>query len=773
LGLVISLGATGFVRRSAAAPQDPRGAEEASITRLTTGLLEHSQFAHHPFDRELAGALLDRYLDALDGSRSLFLQSDVDKFAGYRSVLAQDTRGAGDTHVAQAIFERYLERLGQQVAYVTGELRTGSFDFTGHDVYSFDREHAPRPGDLTAAEALWRQQLRAEYLQEKLGGKRPSVVVSTLTKRYAQQLKTARSLHPEEVLEIYLDALTHVYDPHSDYLGHEQMDSLSIAMNLSLVGIGATLEASEGYCKILSLVPGGPAARSGLLKAGDRIVAVAQPGQEPIDVVNMPLSRAVELIRGPKGSPVTLEVIPSGAADGSPPRTVSIMRDEVKLEDQAAKARIVDLPTGHGDTVRLGVIDLPSFYADMSGHNGARRRSATADVARLLAKLKDEHVRGVVLDLRRNGGGSLDEAITLTGLFIRKGPVVQTRDQAGDVEVGADPDPAVAYDGPLVVLTSRFSASASEILTGALKDYGRALVVGDSSTFGKGTVQNIIPLARVMDRMGLAHAYDPGALKVTISKFYRPSGASTQLRGVASDIVLPSPSDFRDVSESALKDPLPWDTVPPAPYERLDRVQPYVGELRQRSARRVAGEQDFAFVADDVARLRHNLATKSVSPNEAERRAEMARDKASHEEREREELTLHASEPRTYDITLEDAASPGLPAPVAFTKDGKETSPAASTAARPGPGEPAVDQDEDESIELTECERILADYVDLSRSPGLRGAHRATNSGWPSHSRLALALRLKLVASSPNEDPPSPVHCRRTPASRAHDRRLP
>jgi carboxyl-terminal processing protease len=707
-GLALVFAAVALGGRSAAKPPSP-STTDANITRLTTSFLEHSQFAHHPFDRELAGTFLDRYLDSLDGARSLFLQTDVNDFAAYRASLAQETREAGDTRPAQAIFTRYLERMRQRVTFVTDMLGTAKFEFTGHDVYSFDRKQAARPADLTAAQDLWREQLRAEYLQEKLGDKRPDQIVSTLTRRYAQQLETMKALGPDEVLEIYLDALAHVYDPHSDYMGREQMESFSIGMNLSLFGIGATLESADGYCTIRDLVPGGPAARSALLKPGDRIVAVAQAGKEPVDVMNMPLSHTVELIRGPKGTTVTLKILPAGATDGALPTSASIVRDEVKLQDQEAKARIVDLPTGKGATLRLGVIDLPSFY---NGQDGAARRSATADVARLLGKLKAEHVQGIALDLRRNGGGSLEEAISLTGLFIRKGPVVQTRDQAGNIEVGTDNDPAVAYDGPLVLLTSRFSASATEILAGALQDYGRALVVGDSSTFGKGTVQNIVPLARVMDQIGLAHTYDPGALKVTISKFYRPSGASTQLRGVASDIVLPSTSDFSQVSESALKDPLPWDVVPPASYERLNRVQPYVAQLRNDSARRIAANKDFGSLAGDIARLKHNLDTQSVSLNEADRRRNLAEDKARHEERERENLALGAKRPTTYAITLENASSPGLPPPVVRTNDA-DTAPSARSSATDEPDELPSARLSADDIVLNEAERILGDYVDL------------------------------------------------------------
>ncbi len=586
LALLTAVGQLGFTSAvwggQPASKASPTDATEANITLVTAGFLEHSQLSHHPLDTELAGKFLDRYLDDLDASRSLFLQSDIRELSTYRATLAEAIHKNGDTSAAHAIFARYIERLGQRVAYVTKLLRTEKLDFTGHEVYAFDREHDERPRDLQAAEKIWRQQIRAEYLQEKLAGKSPDEIVHTLLRRKAHLLATMKTMTGSEVIEIFLDALAHVYDPHTDYLGHEQMESLTISMNLSLFGIGAALETEDGYCKIHELLPGGPALRSGQLKPGDRILAVAQSKGEPVDVTNMPISRTVELIRGPKGTTVKLTILPVGAAEGSVTKTVSLVRDEIKLEDQEAKARILDLSTEKGRTLRLGVIDLPSFYADMGGRKGAEPRSATADVARLLAKLKNEHVRGVILDLRGNGGGSLEEAISLTGLFIRQGPVVQTRGLEGQIEVGSDNDPAVQYDGPLIVLTSRFSASASEILVGALKDYGRALVVGDSSTFGKGTVQSILPLGMMMDRAGFAHAYDPGALKVTMSKFYRPNGASTQLRGVTSDIVLPSPSDLSDVNESSLKDPLPWDSVPAVAHEQLNRVQPYLATLRER-----------------------------------------------------------------------------------------------------------------------------------------------------------------------------------------------
>jgi carboxyl-terminal processing protease len=695
-------------------PNEPT--TEANITRLTTDILERSQFAHHPLDTELAGKFLDSYLDALDGTHSLFLQTDVKDFAVYRATLAQVTRNSGDTSAARAILARYLERLEQQNVFASNLLQTADkFDFTSHDTYSLDREHADRPADLAAAQALWTEQLRAEYLQEKLEDAAPAKIVETLKRRYAEQLATMKALDAEEVLDIYLNALAHVYDPHSDYLGHEQMESLSIAMNLALFGIGATLETVDGYCEIRELVPGGPAARSGLLKPGDRIIDVAQAGKPPVEIKNMPLSRTVELIRGAKGTPVTLTILPEGAADGSLPKQVPLVRDEIKLEDEQASARILDLPAGSkGPKLRLGVLDLPSFYANMGDDDGSEHRSVTADVAKLLVKLKAEKVQGLVIDLRRNGGGSLNESISLTGLFIHQGPVVQTRGPTGAVRVDSDDDSGELYDGPLVLLTSRFSASASEIFTGALQDYGRAVVVGDSSTFGKGTVQTVLPLSHIMDEAGLSHAYDPGALKVTIQKFYRPSGASTQLRGVVSDIILPSTSDFSDVSESAMQNPLPWDTVPAAPHEHFNWVEPYIGSLRQTSSARVASEKAFAYLQDDVTQLRKNLATKSVSLNEADRRAEIARNKARQAERDQESKALRVSAPVAYDITLKNAVLPGLPAATVFTDDPVTTTSKGSPPVSRSLENRKTDSSSVDDIILNESVRILADYVGLS-----------------------------------------------------------
>jgi carboxyl-terminal processing protease len=433
----------------------------------------------------------------------------------------------------------------------------------------------------------------------------------------------------------------------------------------------------------------------------------------------MPLTRIVALIRGPKGSIVTLTILPAAGAR----KTVRLTRAEVKLEDQQAKARLVELPRAGAKPLRLGVIDLPSFY---SGSDNSGRGGATADVARLLAKLEAEKVEGLVLDLRRNGGGSLQEAVDLTALFIGGGPVVQTRDAENAVEVEAAKGATARYKGPLVVLTSRFSASASEIVAGALQDYGRAVVVGDPSTFGKGTVQTIMPLARVMDQAALSHGFDPGALKLTIGKFYRPSGASTELRGVESDIVIPAASGVLPVGESKLDDPLPWDTVPASRYKPFGAVAPHLGALRDASARRVAADSAFDELRPEIARLKARLDDKSVSLNEAQRRRERADDKAFEKAIAAKVEAEEAAIP-VYEITVKAAALPGLPPRLASTAKPAAGGAASNSGADVDAAETAGARAAD-GLVLDESVRILADYVGLlarPASPGGAGGHRA------------------------------------------------
>jgi carboxyl-terminal processing protease len=507
-----------------------------------------------------------------------------------------------------------------------------------------------------------------------------------LAHRYEGQWQTIRRLKKNQVLEVYLDALARVYDPHSDYFGREEWENFNIGMKLSLGGIGGTLQAKDGYSVISNLVPGGPAALSGLLKSGDRIVAVAQGKSEPVNVMGMPPTQVVELIRGLKGSTVRLTIIPAGANE-SIRKTVSLVRDEVKLADEHAKASIIDLPQTGDTALRVGVIDLPSFY----GTGGEIAKGSSADTARLIKKLKREGTRGLILDLRHNGGGSLEEAIQLTGLFIPSGPVVQTWMAGDDVEIGTSPESSALYDGPLVVLTSRLSASASELVAGALQDYRRALIVGDSSTFGKGTVQTIVPLKALLHHRGL------GAVKFTICKFYRPSGASTQLKGVVSDIVLPSETDLPGISESRLPNAMSWNLMPPTTYTKFDSLPPVLAMLREKSLARVTSDPAFRLVGEELAMAKKLEEAKSISLNEAERRQEKAQADQIKGDMNKLLLAKAARKPPTYDITLTKVDSAGLPP--------SRTSASSAVTAEPLEHNPDVD------IELSETENILADYI--------------------------------------------------------------
>ena len=538
-------------------------------------------------------------------------------------------------------------------------------------------------------------------------------IVKIITRRYNRQWRMLRDFDSDDVLQVYLNALAHTYDPHSDYMGKSATDNFNISMKLSLFGIGALLRSEDGYVKIQELMPG-PAMKSKKIKPNDKIVAVAQGTNEPVEVVDMKLNKVVELIRGPKGSEVRLTVVPADAADLSVRKVVALVRDEIKLEDQEAKARIIDMPQGQGKSMRLGVIDLPSFYADLDSRR-AGRKSTTTDVGRLLNKLKQENVQGIVLDLRRNGGGSLEEAINLTGLFIKEGPVVQVQDPDGRVTVDSDVDPELAYEGPLVVLTSRFSASASEILAAALQDYGRAVVVGDASTHGKGTVQSLLRLSPLV-RPHTTN--DLGSLKYTIRKFYRVTGLSTQREGVTPDIVLPSINSYTDTGEAAMPNALPGGEIPKADYKAANVVSNSLAELRRRSEERVAKDRDFAFVRDEIDRYKKVKEDKTVSLNEADRFKEKKENEARAEARKKDLKGRGEPEYTTYDITLKLADQPGLPAPTVRTN----TVAAKEGRPKPHPAEDLVDEEEKDDgvpapdMTLEETKRILMDLVVLSRN---------------------------------------------------------
>ncbi len=685
------------------------GRDDGAIARIVARILQDGHYSRKKLNDETSSLFLDRYLDALDPLRLCFIKSDMDDFERYRTTLDDALLAQGSTAAGNHIFARLLERVTQQTEFALDYLKNEKFEFTGTDTYAPERKDAPRPADLAEAKELWKARLRYEFLQEKLANAKPGDIVTTLSRRYERFLKSLKQYDSDDVLQLFLTSLARVYDPHSDYMGRAMFEDFGINMKLSLFGIGALLGTEDGYCEVKEITPGGPADQSKLIHAGDRIVGVAQGDGDYVDVIDMKLSRVVDMIRGEKGTVVRLKVIPAGA-DLATRKEIKLVRAEIKLEEQEAKAKVVEVPSAGGPK-RIGVIDLPSFY-EGGGRGGVPPKKASADVLRLINKLKQEKISGLVLDLRRNGGGSLGEAINLSGLFIKDGPVVQVRDSDGTSEEDRDPDPGIAYDGPMVVLTSRMSASASEILAGALQDYGRAVLVGDSSTHGKGTVQSLLPLGPYMrERGALAAGSDPGALKVTIQKFYRVSGASTQLKGVVPDVVLPSINSHLEIGEASLENPLPWDQIAPAKFKPLGWVNPYLDQIRKRSASRVAANPDFKFIETEGAKLEERRAIKAVSLNEDVRKKEREETLARVEARKKELKARKADTSRVALITLK-----GVDAnvPLKFQASGVT----ASTTTRRKP----VTEDDDEGLPTTgavdahlkEAESILLDLLSLS-----------------------------------------------------------
>ncbi len=650
------------------------GPNDARIAHVAARLLEEFHYSQQPLDEGISEKFFDGYIDSLDPRHENFLQSDLAEFDIYRTNLDKLTleHGTADLTPAFAVYDRYAERIQQHDAYVMDLLKEDKFKFNSDEKIMLDRRHAPFPKDLAEAETLWKQRLRYEYLQEKLSReiittndsfvvKLPAAAITnipaTLERHYEWNLRMTTNWDSDGVLTAYLNGLCHAYDPHSDYFSAPKAQDFSIGMNLSLFGIGAQLGEDDGYCTIRSLVPGGPAAKSKQVFENDRIIAVAQGDKPPVDVVDMDLEKVVQQIRGSKGTEVRLTISP--VTDRSARKVVTFIRDEIKLEDSEAKAKLIEYPDGK----RIGIIDLPSFYAtvNLGGDGNTTPKSTTVDVAKLVNRLKAEKVSGIIIDLRTNPGGSLDEAIKFTGLFIKDGPVVQARNPDGSVQANSDPDPAQLYDGPLVVMINHFSASAAEIAAAALQDYGRALIVGDASTHGKGTVQNLNPLKPYMLSTDRGASNDPGTIKITIRKFYRVSGASTQLKGVASDIVLPDVIDYsKDVGEAALENPLPWDTIQPASYENFNLVQPYLAALKAQSNNRLATNQDFLYVKQDIAQFVKAQAERTASLNEHDAIKDRERIFLQNQARDAERSARKPDGVKVYEITVKNSELPGL-----------------------------------------------------------------------------------------------------------------
>src|SRR5437016_598526 len=639
-----------------ATPQALQAKSDAEQICVSVGrLLEEGHYTHQQLNAEMSQKFLRNYLELLDFSHLFFTQKDVDALsAKYGTALADDVFFFKHK-TAYEIYDLYQKRVDERVGKIK-ELLKQPMDFKTDATVELRREKAPWPKDDAESDQLWRGRIASELLQEKLSEHPIEPGPQLVSRRYD---RIARNVHEEdrkEQVKLYLDALAQTYDPHSEYLSKADFKNFNIQMGLSLVGIGAMLRTEDGYAKIESLVTGGPAQVDGRLKVGDRITAVGQGQSEFVDVRDMRLDKVVEMIRGKKGTKVRLLAIPANASDPSQRKSVDLVRDEIKLKDQEARADIIIKKDENGNSVKLGWLTLPSFYADMDRHS----KSTTRDVLALLKRLKKENIGGLVIDLRRNGGGSLEEAISLTGLFLKSGPIVQTKGSNGNIVISSDPDSGIAYGGPLIVLTSRQSASASEIFAAALQDYGRAVIVGDKNTFGKGTVQTILPIGRFTSLLG-SRSDDDGELKLTIQKFYRVAGGSTQLHGVASDIVLPTLTDLPEFGEGALKNCLPYDEVPKAKYTKWsDTHSLFLDQLKRRSAERVQNDREFHYVSEDMGRLRQKLNDNRISLNEDVRRKEIADDKVRKETRAKERLASNQEEPRIYRLTLDTVDKPDL-----------------------------------------------------------------------------------------------------------------
>ena len=708
LASLIALTAPGFAK-------DPDPAQvEISVGRL----LEQGHFSRLKLDEKISKTFLKNYLEGLDYNHLYFTQKDVDGFnTKYGATLSNDVL-LGNTEPAFTIFNTYKKRVEDRIAKNKALIEKQKFDFTSDRTVQINRQKAAWPKDETEADQLWRDRIEGELLQETLSKHALNPPVKTLNKRYDQVLRYLREQTKDDMMKGFLTILAQTYDPHSEYMSRSELENFQISMRLGLKGIGAVLRSEDGYAKITELVPGGPAAKDARLKVGDRVSAVAQGEKEFVDAVDMKLDKVVEMIRGKEDTIVRLQVIPANAADTSVRKIIEIKREAIKLKEQEAKAEIIERTGPDGTPIRLGWIVLPSFYADMEHSGASGAKSTTKDVLALMNRLKQENVQGIVMDLRRNGGGSLEESVNLTGLFIKKGPVVQSKDQNGNQHVSKDRDPTIAWDGPLIVCCNRLSASASEIFAAAIQDYGRGLVVGDTSTFGKGTVQTMLEIGRIMPFLGSGNN-EAGALKLTIQKFYRIAGGSTQLKGVESDIRLPSIFDQAEIGESALKGPLPYDTVPAADFEKWDRAL-FKTELSARSAARVTADPEFGYITEDLAAAKKRQAENKVSLNEKARRAEIEQDKARKEVRTAARAKLKQPEAKVYSVTLENVSKPELKL---VTAEKPEKKPAEETT-KPD----ATDEDEEADVEgdlkaagrdtiKNETLNILNDLIGLSRAP--------------------------------------------------------
>ncbi len=632
-------------------------------TEKAINYLQWYHYKKEPITRIDQEDMLVSYMGELDYNRLFFRQRDREEILGRfgNTLIDSYFRQGKWLYPAFQVFQIYRQNTIARLQWVFQRLE-GEFDFSTDNTFSPDRSEAEWPEDSDEANELWEKRVTFDILQEILNGEDEERAKEKVERRYRRTLRYIEGLEPRDVQEIFLTSFAQMYDPHSTFYSPDTWDDFNISMRNSLVGIGALLRDEDGYCVIQQLLPGGPAELSNRFHPGDKIVEVRQDGGKPIDVIDMKLRKIVENIRGPEGTKVHLTIIPANATDPSERKEITLVREEIKLTENLASAAIYEFPLGERRTIAVGVIDLPSFYGSTVGDEV--ESSTTSDVEELIGKLKNQGIEGLVLDLRRNGGGLLSEAIKLTGLFIPKGPVVQVKDTTGQIREDWDTDPKVVYEGPMVVLVSRRSASASEIVAGALQNHHRALIVGDSSTHGKGTVQQIFELDR---KSGLAIFNKPkekklGATKITIQKFYLPNGDSTQNKGVVSDIVLPSVNEVLPMmGESDLPNALVWDAIEPLRWNPEDTVGPNgkpiekstVSFLQNASATRQDTLEEFSYLRRQIKWIQEKQEQEEFSLNLDIRQTQRNLDNEFKEEMEDHQETLSRDYFKWQEVVLD------------------------------------------------------------------------------------------------------------------------
>jgi len=590
----------------------PTDAQKKAVKEIVRQL-EYAHYRKQTIDDDLSSTILDNYINFLDEQKIYFISGDLKRFEPYRFLFDKALKRA-DLDPAFDIYNTFQQRVLERQQYALSLLEDGikHFDFEKAESLDLERDNKPWADSTKALDDLWRKRIKHSILSQKLSDKTDEEIVKTLSRRFNTQLNRVKQGRSEDAFQTFMNVVTNVYDPHTQYMSPRSSENFKISMSLSLEGIGAVLQSENEFTKVVRLISGGPADKQGQLKPADRIVGVAQDKEDIVDVVGWRLEDVVALIRGTPRTLVKLEVIPAKAKTEADTNIISIVRDRVELEDQSARSEVIQLQRD-GKDYNIGIIDLPTFYADFDAMSKGdpTYKSTTRDVKKIINNLKAEHrLDGLVIDLRNNGGGSLTEAIQLTGLFIKKGPAVQVRSLNNRVRIFDDKDATIAYQGPLAVLVNRMSASASEIFAAAIQDYGRGIIIGDQ-TFGKGTVQSVKPLSH-------------GHLKITEAKFYRISGGSTQHKGVIPDITFPSPVDKTEIGEDALPEALPWDQISSVPHTRYGKLASIISKVQLQHDNRMVSHPEYQALLKEIEFLNSVKEQITVSLNKAARKAELA-----------------------------------------------------------------------------------------------------------------------------------------------------